>query len=111
MKIAEKDLKKIAYELYKINWTTTHISVERQLAEYRLYQLTLLEDYDEDSLDWNSYIPTFDDWLFEQGYDGEIYVCFNEFLDYEYQDAEYMEFLLCHNSIFWKAYKEYQGVN
>lgn len=110
MNITEKDLKAIAYALYKIHWTTTHIPVETQLAEYRLYQLTLLEDYDPDSLDWDTYIPTFDDWLFEQGYGGEIYVCFNEFLDCEYQDVEYMEFLLCKNSVFWKAYKKYNNV-
>ena len=105
MKISEKDLKKIAYELYKIHWKRIHISTEREMAEYRLYYLILLEDYGERDY----YAPTFKDWLEENGYDGEFYVCFDEFIDAEYEDVDYMSYLLG-NSVFWKAYKEYMGV-
>lgn len=98
MKITEDKLKEIAYELYKIDWERDHISTEWKLATYRLYELEFLE-YD--------FRETFDEWLFEQGYDGEIYACFDEFIVYEYQDYEYMKYLLG-NSVFLKAYEEYQ---
>ena len=101
MKVLEKDLKKLAYELYKMHWTREHISKEWQLAEYRGYYLTNLEDNDDNY--------TFEDHLEENGYDGELYVCFDEFIDEEYEDADYMSYLLG-NSVFWKAYKEYMGV-
>jgi hypothetical protein len=109
MYISEENLKEIAYELYKMHWTRENISKESQLAEYRLYRLELLEEYDEDSLDWDSYIPTFEDWLFDNGYGGSLYVCFDEFIDAEYQDVDYMSYLLG-NSVFWKAYEKYMGV-
>ena len=89
----------MAYELYKIDWETTHISTERKLAAYREYVYTKLVDYDDNY--------TFEDWLFDNGYDGDIYVCFDEFLGAEYQDEEYMEYLLG-NSVFWKAYLFYK---
>ena len=101
MKISEENLKELAYELYKMHWTREHISKERQLAEYRSYYLTKLEDYDDNY--------TLEDYLFDNGYNGELYVCFDEFIDAEYEDADYMSYLLG-NSVFWKAYKEYMGV-
>lgn len=101
MRIHEYQLKELAYELYKVDWENDHISLERKLAEYRLYCLTSLEDGD-----YGCY--SFEDWLFDNGYDGELYVCFNEFLGAEYQDEDYMKYLLCENSVFWKAYLFYK---
>ena len=37
---------------------------------------------------------TYEDYLDEFGYDGEIYACYDEFLDNEYLDHIYMESLL-----------------
>ena len=99
MKIKEQKLEEIAYELYKIDWKS-RISIERKLEAHRNYELELLENYDDDY--------TFDDWEFDNGYDEECYVCFDEFIDYEYEDEEYMKYLLSHNSVFWKAYLHYQ---
>ena len=98
--ISEEKLQDLAYELYKIDWKDSHISTERKLGAYREYEYTGAIDRDEDY--------TFEDWLFDNGYDGEIYAYFGEFLECEYQDEEYMRYLLG-NSVFWKAYKEYQG--
>lgn len=105
MKIKEQDLKEISYELYKMHWKRKHISLEREMATYREYELETLE-YQEEFGE----IITYEEWLFERGFDGELYACFDEFLDYEYQDTDYMSYLLGHNSVFWKAYKEYQKV-
>lgn len=109
MYIAEENLKELAYELYKIHWKREHLSKEREIAEYRLYYFSLLDDYGEDALSCDYDIPTFDEWIDGYGYEGELYVCFDEFIDAEYEDVDYMSFLLG-NSIFWKAYKEYMGV-
>lgn len=98
MQITESALQAMSYELYKIDWEREYITTERKLAEYRLYTLTELEDNCNES---------FEDWLFDNGYGGEIYACFDEFIDCEYQDYGYMKYLLG-NSVFWKAYEEYQ---
>jgi hypothetical protein len=37
---------------------------------------------------------TYNDYLEEFGYDGELYVCYEEFCDIEYHDKEYMCSLL-----------------
>ena len=108
MKLTEERLQELAYELYKLDWKREHITQTRELEEYRLYYLTMLENA-EDEDDWDSDY-TFEDWLWDQGYGGELYVCYNEFLDAEYEDKEYIKYLLCENSMFWKAYKEYEGV-
>lgn len=105
MKISEKELQEIAYELYKIDWVRENVSQELQLAVEREFWLESLEyeqEFDEILL-WSN-------WIWDNGYHGSLYVCFDEFLDCEYEDVGYMKYLLCHNSVFWQAYKEYEGV-
>ena len=91
------DIKKIAYELYKLNWINVHIPIARQLATYREYIVEQEEDYDDNY--------TYEDFLFDNGFQGELYADFEEFLENEYMDKEYMRYLL-DNSIFWKRYLE-----
>ena len=79
-------MQKAAYELYKQDWLCEHVSKERQLASIREY-------YEMDEEDRTAYAD-YDDYLFENGYGGEMYVCFDEFLGAEFQDAGYMEYLL-----------------
>lgn len=78
-------IKEIAYEMYKIDWMR-RIFADRQLNAYKNYFELADEIFD------HSY--TFEDYLEEYGYDGELYVCFDEFLECEYQDSEYMKWLL-----------------
>ena len=105
MKITEDKLQEIAYGLYVIDWERKHISTERELAEYRLYALTELEDAELFDREYD--FGNFEDWIIDNGYDGEIHACFDEFREYEYRDYEYMKYLLG-NSIFLKAYEEYR---
>lgn len=81
-----ENLRKAAYELYKQDWLCEHVSKERQLASIREY-------YEMDEEDRSAY-EDYDDYLFENGYGGEMYVCFDEFLGAEFQDEGYMEYLL-----------------
>lgn len=36
----------------------------------------------------------YEDWVFEVRYNGELYACFEEFLEAEYQDEDYIGYLL-----------------
>lgn len=75
------DIKKLCYELYKKDWVNSHISKARQYEAIRDYFEGLVDDEEE---------YTFDEYIEEYGYDGELYVCFDEFLDEEYLEEKYM---------------------
>lgn len=87
------NISELAYELYKIDWMR-RISPERQMDSIKDYYDDKRMDPDDDS--------DYDDVLFEFGFDGEFYVCFEEFLDNEYRDKDYMKSLLNEDQ-----YKEY----
>lgn len=88
-------IRELAYELYKIDWKDQH----KITPEIEMY---CLEDYYEGLVD-NHTNYTYEDYLMNFGYYGELYVCFDEFLDNEYQDKEYMEELFDDKTL----YKEY----
>ena len=57
--------------------------------DYQIYKMEELENNNDDD------IMSFEDWIFEQGYEGGIlYVSFDEFIDNEFNDKEYMRELL-----------------
>ena len=87
-------ISKLAYELYKINWMR-RISSERQMdAVKNFYEEQEGSDY------------TVEDWIFEHGYDGEIYVCEDEFLNAEYLDENYMKTLFDDNENLLNEYQK-----
>ncbi len=88
------DIKDLAYELYKTDWMS-RISTERRLDALRDYFLNV-EGENRDGY-------TFEEWLNDMGYEGELYVCFSEFLQNEYLENEYMKELLADPSL----YEEY----
>ena len=77
---------KLCYELYKINWKHSHmITAEREMDSIKGYYEGLVDSDTE---------YTYNDYLEEFGYDGELYVCYEEFLDTEYMDEDYICSLL-----------------
>ena len=79
---------KYAYELYKIDWKHSHeITEEKEIRCIKDYYDGFEEDGDDEDY-------SFEEYLEELGYDGECYVCYDEFLDNEYLDKEYIESLL-----------------
>lgn len=93
----EQTIRKLSYELYKIDWKKNHnITYEKEMNNIKDYYKGLV---DEDS----EY--TYEDYLDEFGYNGEIYACFDEFMDMEYEDEEYMQTLLNDKELF-KKYLE-----
>lgn len=86
-------VKKLTYELYKIDWLT-RITPTQMINEYKKYYDFIngeeLEDY------------TFDAYLEEYGYDGEIYVCYEEFTRSEYLDKAFIKGLLNDENLYRK---------
>ena len=79
-----------AYELYKQDWIDSHTTSQMRLKALRGYY-----QYVDECLENTELYESFEDWIFEQGYEGGIlYVSFDEFLDNEFQDKEYMKELL-----------------
>ena len=84
--MVNKDIKKIAYKKYQLDWMRNH--------NYSLDSLIMeLDKWIESQVD-TSLISEFDAWALDRGFDGTLWVCFNEFLDCEYQDEDYMKSLL-----------------
>lgn len=88
------NIKDLAYELYKTDWTS-RISTERRFNALRDYYLNVDTE--------TRYSYTFEEWVNDQGYDGELYTCFGEFLQAEYLENEYMKALLADPML----YREY----
>lgn len=79
-------ISKLCYELYKVDWKHSHmITAEREMDS--------IKDYYEGLVDSDTEY-TYNDYLEEFGYDGELYVCYEEFLDAEYLDEDYICSLL-----------------
>lgn len=89
-------ISKLCYALYKVDWLNDHISPQREVAA--------IKDYYENVIDDAAYI--YDDYLEEFGYDGELYVCYEEFLDNEYQDDTYICGLLKDEELIEKYYQD-----
>lgn len=92
-----KNISELAYELYKLDWKKNHM-ITAEIEQ------DMLKDYYEGLAEFDgSY--TFDNYIEEFGYYGEIYACYDEFMDSEYIDTEYMDFLF-DNDVLYKEYTE-----
>lgn len=75
------NIKEISYELYKRNWVREHISQREELDSYINY-----------AINHNTEGISFEECIEEYGYTNSMsYCCFEEFLDCEYRDSEYMK--------------------
>ena len=82
MKIKEK-----AYQLYKFDWLASH---NYTLDDVLKKVWIIINHIDFDIEVEADLLDAFE----EVGFNGEIYACFDEFIDSEYQDRQYMECLL-----------------
>lgn len=90
----DMDIKKIAYEKYKLDWMLKHGYTLTDLMD----ELNSMQEESEDTVS-----QLFIDWEYGFGFRGEIWACFNEFIDNEYQDKGYMKQLLN-----WEEYEKYE---
>lgn len=79
-------MKELAYELYKQDWIDGHTTPEMRLRS--------MQQYYEDFLSTDVPYPTYEEYLQDVGFDGNIYACFEEFVANEYENEEYMKYLL-----------------
>lgn len=80
------DIKKIAYEKYKLDWLLKH--------GYTLVDLVSeLDKMQEENPD-DSVSQLFVDWEYGFGFGSEVWACYQEFLENEYQNIFYMLQLL-----------------
>ena len=94
------EIRKLAYELYKIDWKQSHMITPE-------IEKDNLKDYYEGLVDFDgSY--SYEDYVEEFGYNGEIYVRFEEFLDCEYQDADYIRELFDNDALFVEYLQDYK---
>lgn len=87
-------LRRTAYELYKLDWMTR---VDHRMLIDGVHEFAdeIISDKDIYAFDGTDDPQTIEDMFCERGFgNGSMYVCFEEFLDSEYQDKEYMKELL-----------------
>lgn len=87
------DIRTLAYTLYKIDWL-------RRISHDRIADL--VKNYYDETRECAPDELTLNDYFDECGFNGEIYACFDEFIDNEYGNKSYMETLLNE-----KQYDEY----
>lgn len=89
-----KDIRQIAYEKYQHDWMISHDIDEKVMDK-------TMQEYIADTV--GEEVP-FSEWLFDHGFGGSLWVCYDEFLNAEYRDNAYMEYLLSN-----KEYQIYQA--
>lgn len=88
------NIKLLCYELYKIDWVRTHISTIRELNSLKKYYMN------NNDLDYKNFMNSYNNELNTVGYDDEMYVSFDEFIDNEFNDKEYIKSLLNDNDLY-----------
>lgn len=83
------DILELAYELYKIDWVHNNTTLKDRLKSMREYR-----QYQEEAENYGVSIMEYEDYLWENGYGGALYVCMDEFEDEEFMDTDYMRYLL-----------------
>lgn len=91
-------LRQCIYDLYKQEWIHSHVSnqqIKDNIVDYYEGLVDLPEDY------------TYEDYIEEYGYNGgDIYACYEEFLNMEYKDIEFIEPLLKDYPKLFEEYKK-----
>lgn len=85
-------ISKLCYELYKIDWKHSHmITKDREMDSIKNHYEVFINNETE---------YTYNDYLEKFGYDGELYVCYEEFLNAEYLMEDYIKELLDNDDLF-----------
>lgn len=80
------DITQIAYERYKLDWMIQHKFTLNDL----MHELDLMQE-EEDATAVSS---LYRDWEYGFGFGSEIWASYEEFMDSEFLDGEYMKVLL-----------------
>lgn len=89
------NIKEVAYELYKIDWKHTHITPKIEMDTLRNFATgSVFYDKASSLISFGDRYASYNEYLEDAGFFGEIYACFDEFVDNEYKDKEYIKLLL-----------------
>lgn len=107
------NIRGLCYELYKMNWLA-RIPADMQMDAYKnWYQEEYLPNIQLIPNAYNGEADTvysglsFEDYMFEVGYKGfGIYACYEEFIEDEFQVAEFIEGLLDNAKLYLEYLKE-----
>ena len=98
-------IKELCYELYKIDWKLNHgVTFRFEEENLKLY-FDCCASFEFD----NDY--TYNDFVEEYGYEGRLYVCYEEFLDNEYTDKDYIKTLISEEILYQKYLKDIEEDN
>jgi hypothetical protein len=86
-----------AYEKYKLHWMLSHGHTLKELME----ELDFVQKY----CAGRTVSEMFDILVCDSGLNGEMWVCYEEFMECEFMDEEYMENILTLNEML--TYMEY----
>ena len=82
------NFRELFYEIYKLDWKRTHIIFPQREADALV---DFYEDKKAGNIDENMSVA---DYIEEYGYSGELYASYDEFLENEYLDGGYMNYLV-----------------
>ena len=88
------NISELCYELHKLNWKQLHVKSYGEASSIKEYYNVISEE----GIDSDVY--TYEDYIFEFGYGGSLYPCYAEFLDADYMDVDYIQWLLNDKSLF-----------
>lgn len=83
------DICDIAYELYKQEWIEEHTTKQVRMDTLRLY-----EKYQKDNIETSYAYESWDEFIQDEGYAGELYADYEVFVENEYMNKTYMHELL-----------------
>lgn len=90
---------RFCYDLYVLDWKKDHnITIDDEIASKKEFLEEYIDDFGKGealfSYEYGIFSYEYGKYLFENGYNGEMYVSYTEFLDNEYLDEDYMLMLL-----------------
>lgn len=91
--MTKEDMRQEAYRLYQLEWMAAHgYSLQDLVLSVIAYHNEGADFDDISSLQPDE--DTYNNWVSDSGFSGTLWACKDEFLDAEYQDADYMKSLL-----------------
>ena len=80
------EIVKIAYEKYKLDWMISHGHTLEEL----MHELNIMQKEENSS----TISSLYEDWEYGFGFGGEIWACYDEFIECEFFDIDYMKNIL-----------------
>lgn len=108
--IEEEKFERKCYELYQLDWLMTHGHSLQDV--FKVLREGYIENCSSGNIDGGTNcdedFDAMEEYFKEQGFNGEIFACEEEFYDNEYQDKDYMMHLLPEDML--EQYNNYQTV-